>query len=593
MRINHNITAMNSYRNFSANTSKLSKNLEKVSTGLKINRAGDDAAGLAISEKMRAQISGIEGATKNAKDGISLIQTAEGALTEVHDMLNRMTTLAEQSANGTYDDDVDRNQLQKEVEALKTEIDRIADSTNYNGIKLLDGSLSGGSNIGGNITLSMTEPTKTSASIASFTDSTASVTRGDELTYSIKWTENGVEKQETLKFTVQYDEAAKTFNMVAEDGTKYAITGASAQAGATVSQDYSIDIQEADIGKAVKAEFQKNAALNNAFSVDNDAASESFTLESKEFGSAGAVIKNIDAHLTYGGEVVNKDVNKGDVASLGGSNINEITAGLDKLQIVNFDNVRVLNGTNANYTGRTLKEVVDANTFEIDGKKFALFAGKQDNDLYKLKEAAGSDVTFIQLGGNNSAATNSVFATSTGVADAQTIAAELTRVTGREFAAQPDKNDSNKYKVVVKDPKNTLSSSGGKSLDLQIGDTADTFNTLSVNVEDMHAKSIGIGDVDISDQKGAAAALDQIKSAVNYVSNTRGTLGALQNRLDHTINNLGVMKENITSAESLIRDTDVAEEMMTYTKNNILNQSAQAMLAQANQLPQGVLQLLG
>ena len=142
MRIQHNITAMNSYRNFSANTSNLSKNLEKLSSGYKINRAGDDAAGLAISEKMRAQITGIEGATKNSKDGISLIQTAEGALTEVHDMLNRMTTLAEQSANGTYQDELDREQLQKEVESLKSEIDRIADSTNFNGLKLLDGSLS-------------------------------------------------------------------------------------------------------------------------------------------------------------------------------------------------------------------------------------------------------------------------------------------------------------------------------------------------------------------------------------------------------------------------------------------------------------------
>ena len=141
MRIQHNIAAMNSYRNFSANNSSLNKNLEKLSTSYKINRAGDDAAGLAISEKMRAQISGLEGATKNAKDGISLVQTAEGALTEVHDMLNRMTTLAEQSANGTYQDELDREQLQKEVSQLKSELDRIADSTNFNGLKLLDGSL--------------------------------------------------------------------------------------------------------------------------------------------------------------------------------------------------------------------------------------------------------------------------------------------------------------------------------------------------------------------------------------------------------------------------------------------------------------------
>ena len=132
----------------------------------------------------------------------------------------------------------------------------------------------------------------------------------------------------------------------------------------------------------------------------------------------------------------------------------------------------------------------------------------------------------------------------------------------------------------------------GKGLSLQIGDTSDSFNKLTVSVNDMHAAAIGVGDVDISTQEGASDALNKIKQAINNVSDTRGTLGALQNRLDHTINNLGVQRENIQNAESLIRDTDVAEEMMAYTKNNILNQSAQAMLAQANQLPQGVLQLL-
>ena len=145
MRIQHNIMAMNAYRNYNNNTSALSKNLEKLSSGYKINRAGDDAAGLAISEKMRAQITGLNAATKNVKDGISLVKTAEGAMQEIQDMLNRMDYLATQSANGTYDNEVDRANLQKEVDALKSEINRIADSANFNGIKLLDGSLAGGS----------------------------------------------------------------------------------------------------------------------------------------------------------------------------------------------------------------------------------------------------------------------------------------------------------------------------------------------------------------------------------------------------------------------------------------------------------------
>ena len=143
MRIQHNIMAMSAYRNYTNNVSAMKKNLEKLSSGYKINRAGDDAAGLAISEKMRAQITGLETAQKNAKDGISLVQTAEGALTEVHDMLNRMVTLATQSANGTYDDTTDRAQLQKELDQLRSEINRIADSSNFNGIKLLNGEMDG------------------------------------------------------------------------------------------------------------------------------------------------------------------------------------------------------------------------------------------------------------------------------------------------------------------------------------------------------------------------------------------------------------------------------------------------------------------
>ena len=154
MRIQHNIMAMNAYRNYSNNTSALSKNLEKLSSGYKINRAGDDAAGLAISEKMRAQITGLETAQKNAKDGISLVQTAEGALTEVHDMLNRMVELADQSANGTYDNETDRDNLQKEFDQLTKEIDRIADSSNFNGINLLDGSMKAGATIGSEYTFS-------------------------------------------------------------------------------------------------------------------------------------------------------------------------------------------------------------------------------------------------------------------------------------------------------------------------------------------------------------------------------------------------------------------------------------------------------
>lgn len=399
MRIQHNIMAMNAYRNYNNNTSALSKNLEKLSSGYKINRAGDDAAGLAISEKMRAQITGLKAASKNVKDGVSLVKTAEGALQEVHDMLNRMDSLATQSANGTYDDPVDRNNLQKEVDSLRSEIDRIADSSNFNGLNLLDGSLYSG----------------TSVAFAG-TAGTDKIAVNGTITAGSYEAKDGTTKQLTFKFAV-------------DTGTN-----------------------------------------DTAATVDDTGA--------------------VTITLKKGAEATADEINKAIRNATGAT-------GDDKAAIE-----------------KALKSVTFSGTTEMKG------TGEG------IQNAAGT----------------------------------ATDKTG--------------------------------SLTLQIGDTADKFNKLKVNVGDMHAKGLGIDKVDISSQTGAANAIQSIKDAINTVSSTRGDLGAIQNRLEHTQNNLSVMTENIQDAESTIRDTDVADEMMAYTKNNILVQSAQAMLAQANQVPQGVLQLL-
>ena len=401
MRIQHNIMAMNAYRNYANNTSALSKNLEKLSSGYKINRAGDDAAGLAISEKMRAQITGLDKAQDNAKDGISLVQTAEGALTEVHDMLNRMYELAEQSANGTFEDGTDRKQLQKEVDQLKSEINRIADSANFNGIKLLDGSMAA----------------------------------------------NGTTK----------------------------ISGAAT--GSTAGVDVNI-MADSLFGK-------------------NDARSElKFSLAAtSSTNKEGVVVKN-----------------------------NGVTISL------------------------------------LKGKEYS--AADIQALLVKAK-SSGNDVSEDMMKSVQNATV-----TGTGVT-----------------------NGTNDWKTLSASTATAVANKG-KPLTLQIGDTSDSFNQLKVGIKDCHVDALGLTDMKIGDQDSAAKALDKIKSAINYVSDVRGTLGATQNRLDHTINNLSVMQENIQDAESTIRDTDVADEMMAYTKNNILIQSAQAMLAQANQVPQGVLQLL-
>lgn len=397
MIIQHNIAALNSYRQLSTNNNAISKNLEKLSSGYKINRAGDDAAGLAISEKMRAQITGLEKAQDNANDGISLVQTAEGALTEVHDMLNRMVELATQSANGTYDDETDRANLQKEVTSLKDEIDRISKSTNFNGINLLDGSDLNGT--------AATEATKAS-------------------------------------FTV--DLAGGTFNL----------------------------------------------------------SSETLT-------------------LTIGGQTV--------VSNTSGAGVTSAT------------DVAAL------FTGKTYTNGGITYDVTVDGSKLTFTAQTEG-----AATAPTGNVTMSGSSGGTATGTINVADATNG-----TDAAEAT---------------------------------GG--LTLQIGDTADDFNQIKVIVGKMDTEALDIDDIDISTAAGADAAIDKIKKAIDTVSSTRGDLGAIQNRLEHTINNLGVTTENITSAESRIRDTDMAEEMMAYTKNNILVQASQAMLAQANTLPQGVLQLL-
>ena len=411
MRIQHNIMAMNAYRNYANNPSALSKNLEKLSSGYKINRAGDDAAGLAISEKMRAQITGLDKAQDNAKDGISLVQTAEGALTEVHDMLNRMYELAEQSANGTFEDGTDRKQLQKEVDQLKSEINRIADSANFNGIKLLDGSMSANG----------------TTTIKSAATSQAAGVDVNIMADSV-FDANG--RRSGLKFS-------------------FAVVSNASKAGAVVDKDgiVTISVAKASAGQASYSDADIQALLSKVTAKDSKVSAD----------------------------------------------------------MVNA-------AKNATVTG----------------------AGIQDATGTK----AGKWTTLAK--------------TSNG-------------------AAKPN---------------------AGKPLTLQIGDTSDSFNQLKVGIKDCHVDALGLTDMKIGDQDSAAKALDKLKSAINYVSDVRGTLGATQNRLDHTINNLSVMQENIQDAESTIRDTDVADEMMAYTKNNILIQSAQAMLAQANQVPQGVLQLL-
>ena len=521
MRIQHNIAAMNSYRNYIGNSNALSKNLEKLSSGYKINRAGDDAAGLAISEKMRAQIAGLDQAQANVKDGISLVKTAEGALQEVQDMMNRMVTLATQSANGTYDNAVDRDNLQKEVDALKSEIDRIADSSNFNGQKLLDGSLEEGGTVGVEVmglTATPADGTAAKYETANAVGNSAAtaVNAGKTLSVTI-----GTDDGKSYTATVKVDGSS----LVDQNGNKYAMTLNTGAAAATA----------AEIGTALAGAIE--SATGGVYTYSE--ADKTFTTKDTT-NVAAAQISSVNAATVDGAGA------KTDVA-LGAVTHTAETAA----------KVTVTSPANA-LTNTATQAGVDAGTFMINGQKFIL--ASNDAAATHIKDTLDTDATIL-IGANLGAA-----------------ASQLAQATG--------------LKVTAKTNDVEIETSSGKALTLQIGDTADSYNQLKVSVEDMHTAALGIAGIDISNIEGAQKAIETIKTAINAVSSTRGNLGAIQNRLEHTQNNLSVMEENIQDAESTIRDTDIADEMTDYTKNNILLQSAQAMLAQANQMPQGVLQLL-
>ena len=576
MRIQHNIMAMNSYRNYTNNVAAMKKNLEKLSSGYKINRAGDDAAGLAISEKMRAQITGLETAQKNAKDGISLVQTAEGALTEVHDMLNRMVELATMSANGTYDNETDRFQLQKEVNQLRDEINRIADSANFNGIKLLDGSMSAE---GTSASLAEVDLSKLSGDLAGanktvdavkgvyenlavFGANTA-VAEGDKITVSYTLKDaNGKVQNIDLTLTAAKDAAGDVKKLVAEDGSEYALTAADKASAA-------------DLEAAFITELNKNSTIKENFTVAQGSAAGQIALTAKTGGTQAMQMVGFEMKTW---------VKATDTTTVVSNGASVKTAAADAFESIDLSKGKIWMSDDASKGSDDLSKCV----FEINGEKFVFVEkGKIDADsLAKLKEAGVEH--YVEVG----------TASTIGNDDAKAMGEKISMETGLsvETGTVTTTNGVNTWAkaasttIGLKSRSTAGSSKGG--LVLQIGDTSDSYNQLRVSISDMHTKSLGIAGVDISNQDSAADAIDAIKKAINKVSDVRGTLGATQNRLDHTINNLSVMTENIQDAESTIRDTDVAEEMMAYTKNNILIQSAQAMLAQANQVPQGVLQLL-
>ena len=560
MRIQHNIMAMNAYRNYNINTSALSKNLEKLSSGYKINRAGDDAAGLAISEKMRAQITGLNAAQKNVKDGISLVKTAEGAMQEIQDMLNRMDYLATQSANGTYQNEVDREALQDEVNALLSEIDRIADSANFNGIKLLNGEQEGAA-----------------------TDASAALTNA--VTVNKINDHKEAEASQKMEFTLDLSSLKVQNTSTADQAVTITFNGMTFTA--TVSAGETLTADKLSFGTATQVSIGGatfNVTVSGSkliFKQDKDPTTSAITINGPTVTVAGA-----DMSSNYG-ESIKVHIDKRPIA--GGLTTQAqgsftLTADMvkDGSQIKIGDQTYTFKvGPDSKVSGQNvvdlskLKPGTDGNLSADDLKKAAA----------ELSGAANGKGMFIVTNDNNSP---TIFLTERVDSDAY----KKWDLEGPNSTGAADATWKDVVSWASKEDIAAAASSGG-GLTLQIGDDAESYNRLTISIKSMKTDSLGVDGLSIANPDDAAAAIQTVKDAINTVSAVRGELGAYQNRLEHTQNNLSVMAENIQDAESTIRDTDVAEEMMSYVKNNILVQSAQAMLAQANQVPQGVLQLLG
>jgi len=541
MRINHNISALNTHRQLGANTMGAQKNLEKLSSGLRINRAGDDAAGLAISEKMRGQIRGLEMATKNSQDGISLIQTAEGALNETHNILQRMRELANQSANGTNTDE-DRKSLQQEVKQLQEEIDRIGNTTEFNTRKLLNGSLqSSGAVVGTNTTNGAQVLNQTAAKLtaaADFKDINAS---------GVNLTVKDTVKIDNVEIKIDWDKGLS-------DAEKTLIKG-----------DYSTtamtDSQKADIKSAM------DRVINKAID-DHNAAN-------------GTSVNNVKLYEA-GGKLVLESGKQGQSSQLDISSAAVLSTFVD--------------GTSPTTGQDQVAKAVPAEklSFEINGVKLQTAA--------LTPAAANSDATTVATNIQTvmRAAINT-YNTNAGLTkgmegfidkDAVFVEAKDGRFSISSADGAVTFNES-EGSTLVKDLGLTQAqteASGNGGMTFQIG--ANRNQSLTFGIGDMRSAALGIANANVSTQAGASQALDKLDKAIAAVSTERSKLGAVQNRLEHTINNLGTSSENLTAAESRIRDVDMAKEMMQFTKNNILSQAAQAMLAQANQQPQGVLQLL-
>ena len=502
MVVQHNMQAMNANRMLNVTTSQQSKATEKLSSGYKINRAADDAAGLSISEKMRKQIKGLDQASTNAQDGISAVQTAEGALTEVHSMLQRMNELATQAANGT-NSEADRSSIQDEIDQLTTEIDRVAETTKFNETYLLKGN-------------GKTSTVKISAQDAGIKGTLTGVGTGP-----------AVFKMSALKFgdTITIGSKGYTIGTTIEDIRNVITSG-------KLANNTQVVKGAAGDGSIITINGTEYTVVEDSGDVD--------ATENKLMATQIAALVQDGDKVIVGTQTMvamTESTKTGKVDGIGDNDASVISA--KKAYSLIADELRKASSIGAD-AGSEAKVVKDA-------------------DL-KMKDSTGADKKVAEANW----------------ADAGQFATDNTQVTFIINEGSVKKNQ-------------------GLQMGLHVGADADETNKISFTIDTMNSAGLGVQGLNLVDKTGAKAtyAIDAISDAIAKVSAQRSALGAVQNRLEHTINNLDNVVENTTSAESQIRDTDMAETMVEYSKNNILAQAGQSMLAQANQSNQGVLSLLG
>lgn len=539
MIIQHNMQAANANRMLGKVVTDQSKSTEKLSSGYRINRAADDAAGLSISEKMRSQIRGLNQASTNAEDGISLIQTAEGALNEQHSILQRMRELSVQAANGTETDD-DRKAVQDEIAQLQEELTRISETTEFNTMKLLDGSLGGSSATTGSgpkfgvvdTTLGGALVTSDIAGVKVAVAAAASTKEGSETaiwdatgkTLTLNLAQNTAYTQEQIDSLIA--------NAKQEDSTA---TGVPATVSVTLKNGM-LNVGTAAMAGTVTAAGVK--AVSDEGTVTGFVGADTVVFSANKYGKEfNDTVFKIDFTAKDGQESIEANT------AIAINATNTVTAGEYAIHLA----------AGKEYTSADLEDILAKAGFDFDVQ---LSGATPDEPNTLFGTTSASTVSDITMGGGTAGA---------GLGSAKAMWGQ----DGYEGA-----------------------SSAGEGLTLQIG--ANESQTMSFSIQDMSARSLGVdgNKIDLSTQDAAKTAMTTIDEAIKKVSQTRGGLGALQNRLEHTISNLDTSSENLQTAESRIRDVDMASEMVTYSKNSILQQAAQSMLAQANQSTQGVLALL-